>query len=90
MQLEDRQVIGRCLDDSLQPRCFVAMMPKRTAFGAKDGFDAFEVKHRPQTVDQTFKELLHLAALVENQIATQLHLIDSVLVLKVGQALLIG
>jgi hypothetical protein len=58
MQLEDRQVIGRCLDNSLQPGWFVATMTKGAVFGAKDGFDAFEGERRTQTVNQALKELL--------------------------------
>ena len=70
MDLEDRDVIGRCLDHD-SPSCWILLPPVRVRalLVAEDRFDTVQVKWRPRAVNQRLEYLIHFPARPEQQVA---------------------
>src|SRR5271166_1779202 len=75
MQLEDRQIIRRSLDDFPFGRLHVSRPVFRPALVAEDRLYRLQVQRRPATIDQRLEHLLHMPANPEDQVSAVLHLI---------------
>ena len=90
MQLEDRQIIRRFLDrDFPFGGLLFPLAISRAALVAQDRFDCFQVQQHAAAVDQRLKDLVHMPADFENQVATVLHLVVRVLIVKPAPLLLL-
>jgi len=90
VQFEDRQIIRRFLDRDFPFRgLLLSLVVSRTALVAQDGSDRFQVQQHAAAVNQCWKDLIHMPADLEDQVATVLHLIVRVLVVKPAALLLL-
>ncbi len=87
MQFEHCQVIRRCLEHDCQPRSMFTVSAWPT-FRAEQSPQLGDVQSGAGTVDHALKDLLHLCAVDEQQIATVLHLVDGIVVVKCSPFLL--
>jgi hypothetical protein len=90
VQFEDRQIIHRSLDrDFPLGRLLFSRAISRTTLVSKDGSDGLQIQRGAAAVDQRLKDLLHVAADFEDQIAAKLDLIVGVLITKSAAVLLL-
>ena len=90
VQLEDRQIIHRSLIAISHWAVFLAFAIFGAARVAHDGFDCLYVQQHAAAVNQRLKDLIHVPADFENQVAAVLELIVEVLVMKPAPLLFLG
>src|SRR5262249_2240620 len=90
VQLEDRQIIGRSLDRDF-PLCCArfARAIFWTALVSKDCFYRLQVQPHAAAVNQSLKDLFHVTANLEDEVAAVLNLVVRVLISKAAQPLLL-
>src|SRR4029077_5313233 len=76
VQLKDRQIIGRSLDRDFPLCCALfARAIVWTALASKDCLDGLQVQPHATAVNQSLKDLFHVAANVEDEVAAVLNLV---------------